>query len=116
MFLSSGDPQRAHQHLLKMEQIDSHSVEGNYLMALYCYQREELERAGAYAERARSVQPGYAEARNLLGNIYLRLAQPEKALEEYRAAVRLAPARSDFRANLENAEKLRVPAQTKPQK
>jgi tetratricopeptide (TPR) repeat protein len=116
MFLSSGDRPRAHQHLLKMEQIDSHSVEGNYLMALYCYQNEEFARAAAYAERARSVQPGYADVRNLLGNIYLKLAQPEKALEEYRAAVRLAPARSDFRANLENAEKPKEPPATKPQK
>src|SRR4029453_4657539 len=106
----------AHPHLLKMEQIDSYSVEGNYLMALYCYQNEQFARAVASAERARSVQPGYAEVRNLLGNIYLRLAQPEKALEEYRAAVRLAPARSDFRANLENAEKPKEPPGTKPQK
>jgi tetratricopeptide (TPR) repeat protein len=103
MLLSSGERQRAHPHLLKMEQIDSHSVEGSYLMALYCYQNEEFARAVTYADRARSVQPGYAEVRNLLGNIYLKLAQPEKALEEYRAAVHLAPARSDFRANLENA-------------
>jgi tetratricopeptide (TPR) repeat protein len=116
MFLTSGDRQRAHQHVLKMEQIDSHSVEGSYLMALYCYQQGEFERAGAYAERAKSVQPGYAEVRNLLGNIYLRLAQPEKAMEEYRAAVRLSPARSDFRVNLENAEKLKDPPKTKPQK
>jgi tetratricopeptide (TPR) repeat protein len=100
MFLSSGDLELARQHLVKMEEIDADSVVGNYLMATYWYRLSEFERARAYAEKIKSTRPGNSELRNLLGNIYVGLGQEEKALQEYEAAVRLAPDRADFRENL----------------
>lgn len=104
MFLGSGDWQLAYDHLGKMEEIDSDSSEGNFLMTFYWYNRQDLEQARIYGERAKSVQPNDAELRNLLGNIYLKLRQPEKAREEYSAAVRLAPDRKDFQTNLQSVE------------
>jgi tetratricopeptide (TPR) repeat protein len=100
MFLASGDLDRAYPHLMKMEEIDPESVVGNYLMAKYWFAREEYGRARPYAEKARSSRPGNSELRGLAGDIYRNLGQKEKALEEFQAAVRLAPDRADFREHL----------------
>ncbi len=116
MFLSSGDLELARQHLVKMEEIDADSVVGNYLMATYWYRLNEFERARAYAEKIKSTRPGNSELRNLLGNIYVGLGQEEKALQEYEAAVRLAPDRADFRENLQRIESRKLETNQKPPK
>jgi Flp pilus assembly protein TadD len=116
MFLSSGDLELARQHLVKMEEIDADSVVGNYLMATYWYRLSEFERARAYAEKIKSTRPGNSELRNLLGNIYVGLGQEEKALQEYEAAVRLAPDRADFRENLQRIESRKLETNQKPPK
>ncbi|HEY2933428.1 MAG TPA: tetratricopeptide repeat protein [Acidobacteriota bacterium] len=107
IFVSSGNWQLAHQHLVKMEKLDPDSVVGNYLAARYWYQRKEFERARLYGEKVKFARPGHAELRNLLGNIYLELGQEERARDEYEAAVRLAPDRADLRENLNRIEKRR---------
>jgi tetratricopeptide (TPR) repeat protein len=107
MFLSSGDLEHAYLHLVKMEEIDPDSVVGNFLMAKYWYGRKDFERALGYAEKVESSRPGNSELRNLLGNIYVGLGQNERALQEYEAAVHLAPDRADFRENLRRAETAR---------
>jgi tetratricopeptide (TPR) repeat protein len=101
MFLAAGDRQKAWPHLTKMESLDADSVVGAWLMARYWHQQQQFEKARIYAEKVRLVRPGHAQARHLLGNIYLGLNQPEKALPEFEAAVRLAPDRVDFRADLQ---------------
>jgi tetratricopeptide (TPR) repeat protein len=101
MFLAAGEWQKAWPHLTKMEALDADSVVGAWLMARYWHQQKQFEKARVYAEKVRLVRPGHAQARHLLGNIYLGLNQPEKALPEFEAAVRLAPDRADFRADLE---------------
>ena len=42
----------------------------------------------------------YGPLRNLLGQIYLGLGQREQSLREFEEAIRLAPGRADFRANV----------------
>ena len=101
MALDSGEWQVAQPHLLKMQEIDPDSSEGNFLMAFYHFNLKEYEAARRSGERAKSVQPNDAELRNLLGNIYLKLGRSKEAEEEYSAAVRLAPERADFRTNLQ---------------
>lgn len=105
MFLASGAWQLARQHLVRMEEMDPESAVGNYLMATYWYQRKEFERAHDYAERVKSARPGNAKLRNLLGNIYIELGQEKNALEEYEAAVRLAPDRTDYQLNLQTLKR-----------
>ena len=70
-------------------------------MAFYHFNLKQYEEARISGEKAKSVQPNDAELRNLLGNIYLKLGQPEKAKNEYAAAVQLAPQRADFQTNLQ---------------
>lgn len=106
MFLDAGEPQRAWPHLSRMEELDRESVVGKYLTARYWFARTELERAREYAETVKQSRPAHAQLRNLLGQIYLGLKQPEKAKEEFKAAVRLAPDRQDFRENLQKLERL----------
>ena len=103
--MDDGKWQAAYGYLNKLTQIDPNAFEGNYLMADYWYGREDFSQAQTFAERAKSVQPSHADLRNLLGNIYLKLGQPEKALEEYSAAVQLAPNRPDFLVNLQSIQK-----------
>ncbi len=115
MFLSSGDLELAYPHLVKMEEIDPASVLGNYLMAKYWYQRKAFERARVYAEKVKASRPANSELRNLLGSIYIALGQREKAVQEFQAAVRLAPDRSDFLEDLRRAEKQKLESSQNPQ-
>ncbi len=100
MFLAQGDWQKAGPHLEKMEVLEADSVVGNYLMARHWYLRREFERARSYAEKVKQARPSHAALRNLLGQIYLGLGQRDQSRQEFEEAVRLAPGRADFRANL----------------
>jgi tetratricopeptide (TPR) repeat protein len=107
MFLGATDWRKAWPHLAKMEELDAESVVGNYLMARHWYLRKEFERALGYAEKVKQSRPAHAELRNLLGQIYLGLGQPEKAGREFEEAVRLEPERADFRENLQKLKPTR---------
>jgi tetratricopeptide (TPR) repeat protein len=99
IYLSSGYPRLAYEHLSQMETLAPESVEGNYLLGQYWYQQRDFRQAQLYAEKAKGQYPGSGVLRNLLGNIYLELGQRENAIEEYAAAVRLEPERPDFQRN-----------------
>lgn len=101
IYLSSGYSRFAYSHLSKMEKLDPESVEGNYLLGQYWYQRRDFRQAQLYTAKAKNRYPGSGVLRNLLGNIYVEIGQPKKAIEEYEAAVRLEPDRPDFRRNYE---------------
>ena len=105
MSLDERDWQTAYPHLVAIERIDARSPEGNFLAAFYWYHQRDFQQARLYAEKAKAVRPLDAELRNLLGNVYLKLDEPAMALEEYQAAVRLAPNRTDFRVNLQSIQK-----------
>ncbi len=107
IYLSSGFLHFSYRHLSRMVELDPESVEGNYLLASYWYRRGDFQQARRYAEKAKVRYPGSGALRNLLGNIYLELSQPDKAIQEYTAAVRLNPERSDFRRNYESLLKNR---------
>lgn len=102
IYMSSGSGFQAYDHLTRMEEIDPDAFEGKYLMALFLYERSRIREALSYGEEAKKLRPGYAELRNLLGNIYRALGMREKALDEYQAALNLEPDRSDFRLNYES--------------
>lgn len=52
---------------------------------------DATEKAIAAAERSVALEPGYSPARDLLGLLWLRANQPQKALEQAQAALKIAP-------------------------
>jgi tetratricopeptide (TPR) repeat protein len=101
IWLAAGSGEKAWPHLVKMEELDAESVVGNYLLARYWVGRNEFQRARGYAEKVKLARPAHAALRHLLGRIYLGLGRREQALPEFEEAVRLAPERADFRADLQ---------------
>lgn len=104
MDLNDGDLKGAYPHLEKLEQINPDSPVGNFLLARYWFQQKDYAHARVYAEKVKTSRPDNSELRALLGDIYLELGEKQKALEEYRAAVGLAPERFDFRERLRRAQ------------
>ena len=100
MDLDSGDMQGAYPHLQKLEQIDPDSATGNFLMARYWFQKMDYDRARLYAEKVKLSRPANSEVRALLGGIYEKLGEKDKARQEYEEAVRIAPERADLRQRL----------------
>jgi tetratricopeptide (TPR) repeat protein len=103
--IARGQWRRAEEHLVRLEELDSEAFETSYLRAQYFHQRGELEAAREWAEGAKDRQPGFAELRNLLGNIHFALGEFGKARQEYGAAVSLEPDRLEFQVNLETASR-----------
>jgi tetratricopeptide (TPR) repeat protein len=52
---------------------------------------ESAQKAIAAAERSVSLDPGYAPARDLLAVLWLRMNQPQRALEQAEAALKIQP-------------------------
>jgi Tfp pilus assembly protein PilF len=100
MDLDASDTAKAYPHLQKLEEIDPDSATGNFLMARYWCQRLNYDRARLYAEKVKLSRPANSEVRALLGGIYTKLGDKEKARQEYQEAVRLAPDRADLRQQL----------------
>ena len=100
MDLDAGDMAGAYPHLQRLEEIDPDSATGNFLMARYWFQRLNYEQARLHAEKVKLSRPANSEVRALLGGIYMKLGDKEKARREYEEAVRLAPERADFRQRL----------------
>lgn len=100
MDLDASDMAGAYPHLQKLREIDPDSATGNFLMARYWFQRLNYDQARLYAEKVKLSRPANSEVRALLGGIYTKLGDKEKARQEYEEAVRLAPERADFRQRL----------------
>lgn len=103
IYLASRQWGSAWTHLSAMESLRPDAFDVHALLAQYWYDRSQPVKARPHAEFARRLNPGDAELRNLLGNIYLALGRREEAVGEYRVAVTLAPDREDFRLNYETA-------------
>lgn len=54
-------------------------------------QEDTTQKAIQAAERSVAVEPGYAPARDLLALLWLRVQQPQKALEQAQAALKIQP-------------------------
>lgn len=103
--LTFGDTAAAYSYLKKMELLDPDSTEANYLLSFYHYEAKRYAEAFVYAEKVYKLRPGEPELRNLLGNLQLAIGNVRAALQEYEAAVQLAPERTDFRANYQHLKR-----------
>jgi Flp pilus assembly protein TadD len=100
MDLDASDLPSAYLHLQKLEEIDSESATGNFLMARYWFNKMDYDQARLYAEKVKLSRPANSEVRALLGGIYVQLGEKSKARQEYEEAVHLAPERADLRQRL----------------
>ena len=100
MNLNSGDFPHAYPYLQKLEQLDSDSAIGNFLMARYWYQQQDYKQSEHYAEKVKLSRPDNSEVHALLGEIYGRFGEKEKARQEFEEALRLFPDRADLRERL----------------
>ena len=105
MDLDSAEAKGAYPHLQKLEQLDPDSATGNFLMARYWFARKDYDKARLYAEKVKLSRPGNCEVRALLGEIYAKLGEKDKARQEYEEAVRLAPDRANLRQRLLESNK-----------
>ena len=100
MDLDASDLPSAYLHLQKLEEIDSESATGNFLMARYWFNKMDYDQARLYAEKVKLSRPANSEVRALLGGIYVQLGEKSKARQEYEEAVHLSPGRADLRQRL----------------
>jgi Flp pilus assembly protein TadD len=104
IFLNAGKLDLAYPHLLKMEQIDSYSAVGNFLLARYWFKRGDYERAMVYAEKVRAIRPDNSELHAFLGDVYMHLGDRQQALREYKAVSEFAPNRAGLKVLIEKGE------------
>ncbi len=100
MNLNSGNLRDAYPYLRKLEQLDPDSAIGNFLMARYWFKQKGYDQARLYAEKVKLSRPDNSELRALLGEIYGKLGEMQKARQEYEEAIHLAPERADLRERL----------------
>ena len=98
-YLSLRQVGQARPHIERMLEINPDNSEGSFLMALILYLQRDPQGALPYARKSKALLPGNPELRNLLGNIHLSLGERETALQEYKAAMNLAPDNFAFRSN-----------------
>ncbi len=104
MFLNEDRLDLAYPQLVKMERIDAYSPVGNFLMARYWFKRGDYEQAKVYAEKARAVRPDNSELYVFLGDVYMRLGEKQKAVQDEKIASGLASNRSGLEVRTENPE------------
>jgi tetratricopeptide (TPR) repeat protein len=63
------------------------------------------EEAAGYFVRALSLDPGYAQAHDGLGQVRQRQGNTSEALRHFREAARLAPGNADARRHLADLER-----------
>jgi Flp pilus assembly protein TadD len=63
-------------------------------------QQNQLQPAADYLQKAIELRPGYPEALNNLGIIFVRLQYYEKAEEQFKTGIRLAPTNDQSYLNL----------------
>jgi tetratricopeptide (TPR) repeat protein len=51
IYLAQGSLDQAYGHLVRMEEIDPDAATGQFLMARYCHERRNYQRARIYAEK-----------------------------------------------------------------
>lgn len=72
-------------------ELDPYSVRGHYEMAQVLWQQERWLEARQHAERAVTLEPRFARAQVLLGNICLRLRDGHGAIRAFKQYLRLQP-------------------------
>ncbi len=82
------EARKVFEHGLEVDALDA---DANYGLAMVFAQADDTARAEEYLHRALKRRPGYPEALNNLGILYLRTERPEDAIASFEACIRAAP-------------------------
>jgi tetratricopeptide (TPR) repeat protein len=83
--------QEAEQFLLEALKLDDEAWIAHYTLARVYWETNEIVKAGRQIGRTIQLNPNFAEAHLLGGNVFMRIGMPENALVEYEEYLRLAP-------------------------
>ena len=72
-------------------ELDDKSWLGHYTMGRIYWEKKDLINAGKQVALTLQLEPGFADARLLAGNIFVRAHLPENAIIEYEEYLRLDP-------------------------
>ncbi len=87
-FYSEGDVARALGELITSLDRESEHAEAHHLMAVVRIARREFYDALKHAEKAVALKPGYHDAKNTLGAVYLALGRWDDAVKVFEQLVR----------------------------
>jgi Tfp pilus assembly protein PilF len=82
---------KAEQFLLEALKQDEEAWVAHYTLARVYWETNEIVNAGRQIGRTIQLNPQFAEAHLLGGNVFMKIGMPENALVEYEEYLRLAP-------------------------
>jgi len=97
----------AEKVLLEALGIEDESWVGHYTLGRVYWETNQIVKAGRQIGRTIQLQPDFAEAHLLGGNIFVRLGMAENAIVEYEEYLRLAPGGQQASPTRELVQKLR---------
>jgi tetratricopeptide (TPR) repeat protein len=93
--------------LLEALKLDDEAWVGQYTLGRVYWEQNEIVKAGHRVGRTIQLQPDFAEAHLLGGNVFVKLRMAENAIVEYEEYLRLAPRSSQSKQIRELIEKLK---------
>jgi tetratricopeptide (TPR) repeat protein len=86
-YLSQGNTTAALKELLRAEEIYAEDPFLQNDLGLAYFAKQRLDLAIVHFEKALALKPGYAEALNNMGAVYLRLEEWDKAIDRFKRAL-----------------------------
>ncbi|MFA6034432.1 MAG: tetratricopeptide repeat protein, partial [Myxococcota bacterium] len=90
----------AREKLGKAIELNPNNFMAWYYKGIFLLRREEFEDAAAALARVIAIDPTFAPAHLAMGNLYRAKKDPDKAIEEYREAIKDEPKLFDARYNM----------------
>jgi Tfp pilus assembly protein PilF len=98
---------KAEQILLEALKQDDEAWVAHYTLARVYWETNEIVKAGRQIGRTIQLNPQFAEAHLLGGNVFMKIGMPENALVEYEEYLRLAPAGQPVASTKDLVQKIR---------
>lgn len=98
---------KAEQFLLEALKLDDEAWVAHYTLARVYWETNEIVKAGRQIGRTIQLNPQFAEAHLLGGNVFMKIGMPENALVEYEEYLRLAPNGQSVASTKDLVQKIR---------
>ncbi len=95
-----GDTKSAYENIIKALQYNPENTKFLYRAAYFAQSLENYQEALSYLDRLHAIEPNFLLSRYIAGCFLQGMNQPEKAIEQYRLAIRYRPDFAGTYANL----------------